>query len=94
MGDIADAMINGDMDYITGEWLGDGDGYPRTNEELERSPEYKAWEKKCKEIRKEIHQTIQELIANGVKRNVALNEARKLANQKHGKDWRNEPLEN
>lgn len=32
MGDIADAMINGDMDCMTGEWLGDGAGYPRTYE--------------------------------------------------------------
>lgn len=32
MGDIADAMINGDMDCVTGEWLGGGAGYPRTTE--------------------------------------------------------------
>lgn len=29
MGGIADMMINGDMDYETGEYLGFGDGYPR-----------------------------------------------------------------
>ena len=28
MGDIADAMLNGDMAW-DGTWLGDGDGYPR-----------------------------------------------------------------
>lgn len=32
MGDIADAMISGDMDCVTGEWLGDGAGFPRTLE--------------------------------------------------------------
>ena len=30
MGDIADMMINGDMDFYTGEYLGKGAGYPRT----------------------------------------------------------------
>ena len=30
MGDIADMMINGDLDCETGEYLGEGDGYPRT----------------------------------------------------------------
>jgi len=32
MGEIADMMINGDMDCITGEYLGEGYGYPRTRE--------------------------------------------------------------
>lgn len=30
MGDIAEAMLDGDFDHETGEWLGPGDGYPRT----------------------------------------------------------------
>lgn len=30
MGEIADALVNGDFDYITGEWLGRGVGIPRT----------------------------------------------------------------
>lgn len=30
MGDMADAIINGDFDAVTGEWLGEGDGFPRT----------------------------------------------------------------
>jgi hypothetical protein len=29
MGEIADAMLNGDMCEQCGEWLGDGPGYPR-----------------------------------------------------------------
>lgn len=30
MGEIADAMIYGELDYVTGEYLGDPVGYPRT----------------------------------------------------------------
>ncbi len=30
MGDIADSIINGDFDYITGEYIGEGYGFPRT----------------------------------------------------------------
>jgi len=27
---MADAIINGDFDEVTGEWLGEGQGFPRT----------------------------------------------------------------
>ena len=30
MGEIAEMMLNGDLDCETGEYLGEGDGYPRT----------------------------------------------------------------
>jgi hypothetical protein len=30
MGEIADMMINGDLDFYTGEYIGKGKGYPRT----------------------------------------------------------------
>ena len=30
MGEIADALINGDFDFYTGEWLGEGEGFPRS----------------------------------------------------------------
>lgn len=30
MGEIADGLINGDFDSVTGEYLGEGFGYPRT----------------------------------------------------------------
>jgi hypothetical protein len=30
MGQHADDIINGDVDEITGEWLGNGQGFPRT----------------------------------------------------------------
>lgn len=30
MGEIADGLINGDFDSVTGEYLGEGMGFPRT----------------------------------------------------------------
>lgn len=30
MGEISDMMINGEMDFFTGEYIGRGKGYPRT----------------------------------------------------------------
>ena len=30
MGEIADMMINGDKDFYTGEYIGKGNGIPRT----------------------------------------------------------------
>lgn len=30
MGEIADSLIDGEFDYISGEYLGEGVGYPRT----------------------------------------------------------------
>lgn len=29
MGEIADAIINGEFDYLTGEYIGEPVGYPR-----------------------------------------------------------------
>lgn len=31
MGEIAESLINGEFDYITGEYLGEAVGYPRTH---------------------------------------------------------------
>ncbi|MCC8153097.1 MAG: hypothetical protein LIP01_02095 [Tannerellaceae bacterium] len=36
MGEIADSLINGEFDYITGEYLGEPCGYPRTMESTPR----------------------------------------------------------
>jgi len=44
MGEIADLMLNGDMDCMTGEYLGGGDGYPRT---LEGTTNTKVEKKYC-----------------------------------------------
>lgn len=30
MGDIADGLIDGDFDFLSGEYLGQGSGFPRT----------------------------------------------------------------
>ena len=30
MGEIADSLINGEFDFITGEYIGEAVGYPRT----------------------------------------------------------------
>lgn len=30
MGDIAEGLINGDFDFYTGEYIGNGGGYPRS----------------------------------------------------------------
>lgn len=44
MGDIADGLINGDFDYITGEFLGLGIGVPRTRVLLRKSEDL-SWKK-------------------------------------------------
>lgn len=38
MGEIADAMINGEFDYETGEYLGPPVGYPRSRRDMQRNP--------------------------------------------------------
>jgi len=62
MGDIADMMINGDMDCETGEWLGEGDGFPRTargpchEQEKQRPNTTKKLMCKCGRVRIQIGQ--------------------------------------
>lgn len=36
MGDVADMMVDGTLDYETGEYLGEGQGYPRTARQRHR----------------------------------------------------------
>lgn len=36
MGDIAESMINGEFDYMTGEYIGRPTGYPRTYGDIKR----------------------------------------------------------
>lgn len=38
MGDIADGIINGDFDEQTGEYIGPGDGFPRTMVKRSKRP--------------------------------------------------------
>lgn len=40
MGEIADGLINGDFDSETGEYIGEGDGYPRTFENGNRKKQH------------------------------------------------------
>lgn len=37
MGEIADGLINGDFDFHTGEYIGRGGGFPRTNEKYRKT---------------------------------------------------------
>lgn len=37
MGEIAESLIDGEFDYITGEYIGPGVGYPRTMERPRKS---------------------------------------------------------
>ena len=39
MGSIADMMIEGTLDYQTGEYLGKGKGFPRTKNHRKSSPQ-------------------------------------------------------
>lgn len=42
MGDMADALIDGEFDYETGEYIGKGVGYPRTKNKMRRKTNVKA----------------------------------------------------
>lgn len=59
MGEIADGMINGDFDSLTGEYLGEGAGFPRTRQQ-DNGVHYKEprqpdkYAKSTKTIRKEL----------------------------------------
>ena len=97
MGEIADMMINGTLDEQTGEYLGEGPGYPRTRVPghyntigAEFSPRLSIAELKIKAVRKELAI----LIRNTKKEfpdkseNVIVNECRGIINKKYGSDWR------
>jgi len=82
MGDIADSLIDGEFDYITGEYIGPGVGYPRT---------YSESSKKVKAIRKELAILIKEKHSHCItqaEKNKAVTDARQEINLKYGKGWR------
>jgi hypothetical protein len=90
MGDIADGLISGEFDSLTGEYLGEPVGYPRRwhngklrgdHEIHEETPS----EKKIRSIRKEIAIMINE-------EKIPAQEARRLINIKYGKGWRERGL--
>jgi len=87
MGEIADMILDGILDEQTGEYIGDAVGYPRTKVKgqyntikYQETPS----EKKIRSIRKEIAISIQ----NGMD----VQEARRQANLKYGKGWRERGL--
>lgn len=55
MGEIADAILNGDFDCVTGEYIGNGQGFPRTFEKGHYNtiprPKKKSRKKKVKSIK-------------------------------------------
>lgn len=84
MGEIADSMIDGEFDYITGEYIGKPCGYPRTYDNSEGYRRIKA-------IRKELVVLIEEKqkgLTTQKEKNYARELARQEINKKYGKGWR------
>lgn len=97
MGEIADMMIDGTLDEQTGEYLDKGSGYPRTRVKgqyntIPSKTRKKHWsdmtpsERKIASIRKEI--------AKAIEGGKPVDEARRDANRKYGKGWRERGLTN
>lgn len=56
MGEYADMLLDGTCDYLTGEYIGDPCGYPRTMQEGRRKrPQYKKQRPQYSEARNDIH---------------------------------------
>jgi len=100
MGDIADSLINGEFDFITGEYLdGESPGYPRT---LDNMGNVKSFyqnmtpsEKKIRDVKIELKKLIkskQKLCTTEKEKNQALEIARQEINKKYGKGWRERGL--
>lgn len=93
MGDIADSIINGEFDQYTGEYLGEGCGYPRSAKDMRGELRNKEkYAKSTSAIRKELAILIQEkhkACGPDTKlRNKAIEDARQEMNTKYGKGWR------
>lgn len=92
MGDIADSIIDGEFDQYTGEYLGEGCGYPRSARDISREPRNKEkYAKSTSAIRKELAILIQEkhkTCDTEKLRNKAIEDARQEMNLKYGKGWR------
>ena len=96
MGEIADAMIDGELDYMTGEYLGPGVGYPRTSssgrQKTHQYVQLTEGEKRVKKIRKELAiliKTKQKECTTQGQKNHCVTLARQEINKKYGHDWRN-----
>lgn len=88
MGEIAEMILDGILDEQTGEYIGEGVGYPRTRVKGQyntikhtRSPS----ERKIASIRKEIAILVKE-------QGVTIEKARQMMNEKYGKGWRERGL--
>lgn len=93
MGQYADDIINGDADQYTGEWLGNGQGYPRSAPGFQEPRNTDRFSKSTKAIRKElailIKTTLEETPGNTDKiENRIVGECRQAINLKYGKGWR------
>ena len=91
MGEITEGLISGEFDFYTGQYIGEPVGYPRwivdKSSKKNRRKYYKSLtpsERKIASIRKEI--------ALDIKSGTSVNEARKKANLKYGKGWRERGL--
>jgi len=100
MGDCAEDLIEGRVDFYTGEWLdGDSPGYPRTlgRDGIPRSLHSKLTpsEKKIRSVRIELAKLIKLKLKEcktDSEKNVAVNSARQEINLKYGKGWRERGL--
>lgn len=95
MGEVADSMINGEFDCLTGEYIGEATGYPRTRNKdhdcFEDPRNEEKYAKSTKSIRKELAILIKEKhksCKTEKERNIAVNDAREFINKKYGKGWR------
>ena len=92
MGDIADSIIDGEFDQYTGEYLGEGCGYPRSARDMSREPRNKEkYAKSTSAIRRELAILIQEkqkTCETDKLKNKAVDDARQEMNIKYGKGWR------
>lgn len=88
MGEHVNDIINGDVDEQTGEWLGGGEGFPRTMMKgFYNSPQYS---RKTRAIRKELAILINKtkFASPDKNENVIVNECRQAINIKYGRGWR------
>jgi len=94
MGDIADGLIDGTFDEITGEYLGEGPGYPRTRVQGQYNtikPKKKHKPRLTSPAERKIDSIKKEIAAMHTG-GMPLDEARRLTNIKYGKGWRERGL--
>lgn len=55
MGEIADAIIDGEFDYMTGEYMGRGGGFPRTSQRERKNKKIIGFSKLQPETKRTLH---------------------------------------